>query len=290
VARLDPKLDIVFKLLLLRERELLLDMVQCVLARPVEEITVLDRDIHGELVRDKKVVFDVRVALHDGSRVDLEMQVRAGPALASRLFYYGARDFADQLRCGDDYHLLTTTTVITWLVEPLFPGDALHFRFRMYDPDTCTSFGDQLAIHVLQLSSPSSLSPPAATGYDAQVQRWARFLTARDDAELDQLASEDPIMTLAKQTLDKLSEDPEVRRLARDREDAIKLYEIDLAARCAEAEAKGEARVVLKLLGLRFGPPSAATRTCVEAATLEQLDAWAERVLTAQTLDEVLAP
>jgi hypothetical protein len=65
---------------------------------------------------------------------------------------------------------------------------------------------------------------------------------------------------------------------------------MDLAISRAEGEAKGRAELLLKLLGLRFGPPSAATRARVETATSDQLDAWAERVLTAQTLDDVLTP
>lgn len=215
--------------------------------------------------------------------------------------FYGARDYANQLRSGDDYHLLTPTTVIAWLVEPLFPGGAFHHHFRLYDPHTHTLLGDPLSVHVLQLAalspspsppwSPSSpLSPADVTRYDVQAHRWARFLTARSDAELDQLASEDPIMALAKQTLDTISEDPETRRRAQEREDAIRLYEFDIAANRAEAASQGMSQIVLKQLGLRFGPPSAATRARVEAATREQLEAWAERILTAQTLDEVLTP
>jgi predicted transposase/invertase (TIGR01784 family) len=308
VVRLDPTLDIVFKLLLLRERALLVDMIQCILRRPVHGLAVLDRDLHGEHARDKRVAFDIRVALHDGTRIDLEMQARERPALAARLVFYGARDYASQLRNGDDYRRLTPTIVIAWLVEPLFPRGAFHYHFRLYDPDTRTQLGDPLSVHVLQLSAPvpspprgstsSPLSSAHATRYDVQAQRWARFLTARSDAALDQLASEDPIMSLAKQTLDALSEDPVVRRLAQEREDAIKLYEIDLAVGRAQAAAEGRAegraegvaQTVLKLLGLRFGPLPAATQARVEAATREQLDAWAERVLTARTLDEVLAP
>jgi hypothetical protein len=149
------------------------------------------------------------------------------------------------------------------------------------------------------------LSLPPATGYDAQVERWARFLTARDDGELERLAAEDPIMTLAKDTLVQLSQDPELHWLARDREIGEWLYDNDLAVSRADGEAAGEARgesrgesrglvkgqanLLLKQLGLRFGPPSAATRAHVESATAEQLDTWAERVLTAQSIDEVLA-
>jgi hypothetical protein len=58
----------------------------------------------------------------------------------------------------------------------------------------------------------------------------------------------------------------------------------------AEAEAKGEAKLLLKQLGLRFGPPSEPIRARVEAATPDRLDTWAERLLKAATLDEVFAP
>jgi predicted transposase/invertase (TIGR01784 family) len=284
VERLDPKLDIVFKLLLTREPRLLADMLGGILAKRVGKPKVLNAGILGEQARDKQAILDVRVSLRDGSRADVEMQNRKTPALASRLVYYGARDYAGQLVRGESYELLRPTAVIVWLAEPLFPElERLHSIFELRDRHTPTVLSGQLAVHVLQLSS---LSPSRPTGYDGRVERWARFLTARDDTELRQLASENRIMSLAKQTLDQLSQDPEARRLAREREDAIKLYRMELVA----SKAEGKAELLIKLLGLRFGPPSAATRARVEAASPKQLDAWAERVLTAKTLDEVLAP
>jgi predicted transposase/invertase (TIGR01784 family) len=299
VKRLDPKLDLVFRLLFTREPVLLVDMLEGILARPVRSLTILDREIPGELSSDKQIVLDVRARLDDGSRVDVEMQRRTLPALASRLVYYGTRDYSDQLHRGDDYHLLTPTTGIVWLVEPLFPSlSRLHSVFELRDRHTHLRFGDQLTIHVLQLSS---LHSSPTTGYDAKVHRWARFLVARDDAEFDRLASEDPIMSIAKQTLEQLSLDPATRRLAREREDSLRLYRMHLAASRvegetegeakgrAEGEAKGRAALLLKQLGLRFGHLGPATRERVEAASVEQLDGWAERVLTAETLDEALA-
>jgi predicted transposase/invertase (TIGR01784 family) len=287
VQRLDPKLDIVFKLLLTREPGLLRDMLEGILGKPILEVTVLNPDVLGELASDKQIILDIRVLLGDGSRADLEMQIRATPALGSRLVYYGARDFTDQLERGEGYDRLTPTAVIVWLVDPLFPTlDRLHAVFELRERDTHTLFGEQLSIHVLQLSA---LPPVGTIRYHSRVERWARFLAARDDAELDQLASEDPIMALAKKTLERLSEDPEVRRLARDREDAINLYRVELVASRMEGETRGRADVLLKQLGLRFGPPSAAIRAQVESASSQQLDAWVERVLTAATPDEVVA-
>jgi hypothetical protein len=101
-------------------------------------------------------------------------------------------------------------------------------------------------------------------------------------------------MSLAKQTLDALSQDPTARRLAREREDALALYQIDLATskRLGKTEGlrEGMTRILLELLGERFGPPSEVTRARIASAPFELLDAWAKRLITAATLDDVLAP
>jgi hypothetical protein len=57
----------------------------------------------------------------------------------------------------------------------------------------------------------------------------------------------------------------------------------------AEAEARGEAELLLRQLGLRFGPLSEAACEQVLHAPPERLDVWAERVITAHSLEEVLS-
>ena len=61
------------------------------------------------------------------------------------------------------------------------------------------------------------------------------------------------------------------------------------AAGLARGRNEGRAETLLKQLQLKFGRPSAATRQRVAVATAEQLDAWLEAVLTADSLDQVLA-
>lgn len=301
---LDPTLDIVFKLLLTQEPALLVDMLQGVLARNVRMPTVLNPGILGAQVRNKQVGLDLRVALDDGSRADLEMQRRAPANLAARLVYYGTRDFSDQLVRGDDYEDLTPTSVIAWLGQPMFRDlRRLHAIFELRERHTHRLFSDHLAFHILQLPHLSSSPLPSTESscYDAQVTRWARFFTARSDAELEQLASETEIMSLAKQTLDRIAQDPQARELVREREDALKLYRNELAVTLAKGEAKGlrkglrkgrnEGRVELLLeqLGVRFGRLSSSVRAQVQSASSDELVTWAKRVLTARTLDEVFA-
>jgi hypothetical protein len=93
-------------------------------------------------------------------------------------------------------------------------------------------------------------------------------------------------MTTAEQALDLLSVDLQAQRLAAERADAITIHKILLLY----SEAQGMRLVLLKLIGVRFGSPADATRARFASATIGELDTWAERILTAQTIDEVFAP
>ncbi|HVW70845.1 MAG TPA: DUF4351 domain-containing protein [Steroidobacteraceae bacterium] len=57
-----------------------------------------------------------------------------------------------------------------------------------------------------------------------------------------------------------------------------------------EGKAEGRLELVLKQLALRFGPLTEVTQASLQKAQSAQLDAVAERVLTARTLEEALGP
>jgi hypothetical protein len=57
----------------------------------------------------------------------------------------------------------------------------------------------------------------------------------------------------------------------------------------AQGQAKGRAETLLKLMRLKFGALSADVESAVRAASLERLDLFAERVLTAEHADDVIA-
>jgi len=56
-----------------------------------------------------------------------------------------------------------------------------------------------------------------------------------------------------------------------------------------EGIQRGEARILTALLRLRFGDLPAAIHQRIETADADTLLRWSERVLTAATLDEILA-
>jgi hypothetical protein len=52
-------------------------------------------------------------------------------------------------------------------------------------------------------------------------------------------------------------------------------------------KAEGKAEIVLHLVALKFGPLSEEVSYRIQHATPAELDTWAERVLTATSLDEL---
>ncbi len=57
----------------------------------------------------------------------------------------------------------------------------------------------------------------------------------------------------------------------------------------AEGKVEGQADMLLSLLTFKFGPLPDGIHSRVHAATTSELETWAQRVLTATTLDDVLA-
>jgi hypothetical protein len=56
----------------------------------------------------------------------------------------------------------------------------------------------------------------------------------------------------------------------------------------AEGERSGRAAVLIKQLALKYGPLAAAASERVQHANAEELVRWAERVLSADSIDDVL--
>ncbi len=54
-----------------------------------------------------------------------------------------------------------------------------------------------------------------------------------------------------------------------------------------EGKLEGETSLIERQITHRFGPPSPDTQARLKAATLEQIEQWAENILDAATLEDV---
>lgn len=223
---LDPKLDVVFKLLFAdeRNRQLLTSLLTAVLepSQPIVDVEVLNPDTPKESVVDKGAVLDVRVRLRDGTEVNIEMQTAPHAGLRQRALFYWARVYTAQLGRGRDYFELCAAASVFILSFCELETEQYHSTFRLLEKHEHELLSDDLTIHVIELPKLPG-GPPAAES--SAVLKWGKFFAAETDEELEEVAMADPNLNEAKSALERLSADPAAQELARERELAAWNYE-----------------------------------------------------------------
>ena len=245
---LDPKLDVVFKLLFAqaKNRDILIALLTAVLqpTAAIESVVVINPEIPKDLPADRGAVLDIHVRLADGRHIDVEMQSELHLGLTQRFLYYWARLHASQLTTGDHYEKLCPTLSILILKKPFLPLGKAHSKFRVLEVETHHALTDDFEMHFVELSKIESEPESSA------LKLWMRFLLAHNAKELEELAMSDPHIRRATEALAELSRDPGAQELARQREMAqinlkiIKQFEREYgeAKGRAEGRAEGEAK------------------------------------------------
>jgi predicted transposase/invertase (TIGR01784 family) len=268
---LDPKLDIVFKLLFANanNRDILISLLAAVLkpSAPIGAVEVLNPEIPRDLPADKGIVLDIHVHLTDGRHIDVEMQSELHSGFGQRVLYYWARLHATQLSAGDHYEKLCPTISVIILNSLLLPMAKAHSTFRVFEIEAHYELSDELEIHFVELPK-IELEPD-----NTELKRWMRFLLARNEKELEDLAMSDPNIRRATEALAELSQDPEARELARLREMAVINSKIIRQFTLAEGEAKG--RIEGRAESLRLAIETAADLLGIDIsdARRESMDA-----------------
>jgi predicted transposase/invertase (TIGR01784 family) len=292
---LDPKLDVVFKLLFANEknRNILIALLTAVLqpSAPIDAAEVLNPEVPKELPAEKGAVLDIHVRLADGRHIDVEMQAQVHPGFRQRVLYYWARLYGAQLLRGDHYTKLCPAVCVVITNEPVLPLARAHSKFRVLEIETHHELTHELEIHLVEL--PKIDLEPRHSG----LRNWMQFLLVHSEDELEELAMSNPDIRSAANALKALSEDPAAQELARQRELAQINLKIMHQFAVAEGEAKGraegraegEATLLVQLLGRKFGPVAAEIQARVQLASGQEVEQWAARMLGAKSLAEVFA-
>lgn len=271
---LDPKLDVVFKLMFVRRPALLVPLVESVLHldTPVVSATVVNPDLPKDHIDQKGAVLDLHILLGDGRHVDLEMQQASRPGLRERALYYGARLLSAQLPVGASHEKLVPCSVIFFVAETLFAAQRLHSAFRFYEEHDGTLLSPALEVHFVELPKLEHAAPA-----EVALQRWCRFFMAYSDEELAALAEEDPVMKEAKNILDELSADDTVQELARSRQLAWAGYIIDMAGERSTGRKEGRKEGLVTAIALlaesRGLPLDEDRRRRLSSSSTEELEA-----------------
>ncbi|MDR2736175.1 MAG: Rpn family recombination-promoting nuclease/putative transposase [Gracilibacteraceae bacterium] len=232
---LKPKLDVVFKLLFGDKRNihLLINFLKSVLDLPEEEydsVVIEDPHLKRETLDDKLGIIDVRVTTKNAKTIHIEIQVLEFPNMADRATYYNTKLFSTQLKSGSHYdQLRKTISVVITDFNIIINSNNYHHVFQLRDKETGILFTDLIEIHTLELSR-----LPEHTD-NTKKYEWLRFIRAEKEDEFMVIAKDDPFIREAYVELRRLSSDEQARRLAEDREKALR----DEYARNKHAYNKG---------------------------------------------------
>lgn len=291
---LDPRNDYVFKTLFVHGPALLVDLINAVRARmpAIESIEILNPQIPPEAIEGKLIVLDLIARDETGRRFNVEMQVRRQPALSRRSVFYLARVMAGQLQAGEDYATLESVIGIHLLDFTLFDDhpDQAFWTFELRDRQwPAVALPDSpLELNLVELPKADRLGQNDRTLQKA-LSAWVTFFEHAKEPDIMSQIDHPPVRE-ALSKLRKISEDElnQLRAFARER--ALMDQTSLVNAARGEGRAEGRADLLIRQLGVRFGALPAGTTERIRAGTADDQARWAERLLTAASLDEVFLP
>lgn len=212
---LDMRNDAVFKSFFgdPRNNKLLLNFLNAILYNTIVSVELTDPVLKLTHPDDKMSVMDIRVINNKGEQINVEIQLKNHAAFPERMLMYWAKMYTSQEKVGNEYSQLNKAVQIIITNFELLPKVHFHSMFQLIDPENGTVFTDHAEIHVLELPKLQALQVEDA---DA-LEKWLLFLKGNKQMK-EALAMESTTMKEAFEEIQRLSDDPETRRIAEYRD------------------------------------------------------------------------
>jgi predicted transposase/invertase (TIGR01784 family) len=250
---LSATLDFIFKLIFGDEKnaDILGSFLMAVLNPPYDEfdsLQIIDPNLPREFEEDKLGILDVKLKLKSGKIIDVEIQVKLLPHLRERIVFYTSKMITEQIKSGNDYHVIKPVVTILVADFVMFPDDTVyHHIFEMYDRKHNIILSDLTGVHILELPKLPQDDD------DTPVWTWVKFIKTVNEEELQMLAQRNSMLNKAVAIRIELSQDERLRLLAEAREKARR-DEADLLWGARQEGRKEERVRVITLLRDGYTP------------------------------------
>lgn len=227
------KTDTLFKLLFVRNQDLLRQLVAVLLGIPldsIEELVVQNPELLPESLGEKFCRLDINMIVNS-QRVDLEVQVANEGDYPERVLFYWAKEFSSALLSGQSYSMLPRTIIISIIDFNLFNCEEYHSYFQPLEVTRHTLLSDKMGFSFFELPK----LPANIDGRD-MLLLWLSLFKAETEEELTKIKGlEVPEMNQAINAYYNITSSAEFRELERLREKARH----DEAQALYNAEQKG---------------------------------------------------
>ena len=245
---LKPTNDYVFKRIFGQKKnsDILKDLLQAILpnwniknVEPRQEV-----QLETDFITDKVCRLDILATLDDGTKVDIEMQMRNYNDIEARSLFYTTREYHQNLENGQDYIEIPKSIGI-WISNfNVFNDEGpFHEIVRLRRDYENQIFTDKIEMHYLQLPKFKQKCKRISN----KLEEWLTFISFENMEELKMIENEK--VKKAEEELEYLSGDEAERRIAYLRETAEidRKFAMTAARDQGRAEGRSEGKIEEKI-------------------------------------------
>jgi predicted transposase/invertase (TIGR01784 family) len=148
-----------------------------------------DRVITPEILGDKTSILDVRAQAEDGTKVNIEVQLRNLGDMDRRSLFYWSKEYSRQIKAGEHYIELPDVIAINIVNFDCIPSKSFHACFHLWeDTEKDLMLTDAMEIHFIDMVKFRHLRDNIIKGdrnfLNDPLHRWLTFFDKNSPAEL----------------------------------------------------------------------------------------------------------
>jgi predicted transposase/invertase (TIGR01784 family) len=246
--RLNPLNDFLFMKYMGEEgdEEQLLSFLNVVLHKTgndgIVSLKILNTRLSADIIGDKASIMDVRAEMDNGTRVNIEVQLREVGNMDKRSLFYWSREYVKGIQAGDDYIKLPRVITINLIDAELLSVDKVHTSFHLWEDDNKDyMFTDVLEIHFIDMVKFRRLKEKDIEHNG--LHRWLTFFDRNtNDQTIQKIIEMDTSIGKAHDKIMHVTRDSETLRMYQMREMAMMDYTSGINSATRKGFALGEQR------------------------------------------------
>ena len=228
--KFNLKNDIIFKAFFARKgnEEFLIDFLNALLGIKILKIEIKEEvNLEKLAVTEKGGRLDIQAKLNDDMIANIELQMQDRGNMQIRTSYYAAKIMAREMRIGVPYEEMEKIILINILGYDMFPElkeDYIHKTAIVLDRHRDYTVMDNIEWWFIELSKFRKIRPDM----NEKINQWLAFIDDEDKEMISMAEEKNKTLKKAREEMEYLTGDEEVKRLAELREKWDMEYELSM--------------------------------------------------------------
>lgn len=228
--KLNLKNDIIFKAFFARKgnEEFLIDFLNALLGIKILKIEIKEEvNLEKLAVTEKGGRLDIQAKLNEDIIANIELQIQDRGNMQIRTSYYAAKIMAREMRVGVPYEEMEKIILINILGYNMFPKikeDYIHKTAIVLDKHRNYVVMDNIEWWFIELPKFREIRPDM----NEKINQWLAFIDDEDKEMVSMAEEKNKTLKKAREEMEYLTGDEEVKRLAELREKWDMEYELSM--------------------------------------------------------------